>query len=53
MPTQIAATPLITGEDALRGLEEARRMPTEETRKALKRWEKEFSKMVVEEDDDE
>ncbi|MBQ3346611.1 MAG: hypothetical protein IJG39_05920 [Synergistaceae bacterium] len=53
MPTQIAATPLITGEEALRVLEEMKIMPTEKALKALKRWEEEFSKMVVEEDDDE
>lgn len=52
MATQIAATPLLTGEDALRVLEEARRMPTEETRKAFKMLKEKFSKMIVKVEDD-
>ena len=46
MPSQIAATPLLTGEDARRVLEEARRMPTEETRRAFKKLKEEFAGMV-------
>ena len=52
MASQIAATPLLTGEDALRVLEEARRMPTEETRRAFKKLKEEFSKMIVKVEDD-
>ena len=48
MPTQIAATPLLTGEDALRVLEDT----TENALKAFKMLEEEFSKMVEEEGDD-
>lgn len=53
MPTQIAATPLLTGEDALRVLEESRIMPTEKTRLGIKMLKEEFAGMVrkVEDDD--
>ena len=46
MPTQIAATPLITGEEALRVLEDMKIMPTEKTRKAIKMLKEEFAGMV-------
>ena len=52
MPTQIAATPFLTGEDALRVFEESRIMPTERSLRARKMLEEKFSKMVVEEDDE-
>ncbi|MBQ3346612.1 MAG: hypothetical protein IJQ15_07370 [Synergistaceae bacterium] len=52
MATQIAATPLLTGEDALRVLEDMKIMPTENALKAFKMLEEEFSKMVEEEGDD-
>ena len=46
MATQIAATPLITGEEALRVLEESRIRPTEKTRKAFEMLERGFAGMV-------
>lgn len=46
MATQIAATPLLTGEDALRVIEESKIRPTEKTQRAIEWLEKEFAGMV-------
>lgn len=47
MPTQIAATPLLTGEDALRVIEDSKILPTEKTLRAFEAFRKEFEGMRV------
>ena len=49
MATQIAATPTLRGEEALRVLEEAKSKTSEKARRAFEMLEAEFSKMIVRE----
>ena len=47
MATQIAATPVLRGEEAVRVMQEARQKPDEKTQKAFAMLEAEFSRMTV------
>ena len=49
MATQIAATPTLRGEEALRVLEEAKSKTSEKARRAFEMLEAEFSKMIARE----
>lgn len=46
MATQIAATPIVKGKEALKILEEANRKPSKEAKKGAEKLVKTFEKMV-------
>ena len=47
MATQIAATPILRGNEAINVINEALQKPDEKTRKAFEMLEAEFSKIIV------
>lgn len=47
MATQIAATPILRGDEALNVINEARQKPDTKTQKAFEMLEAEFSKMII------
>lgn len=46
MATQIAATPILRGEEAIMVMQEAQQKPDEKTQKAFAMLESEFSRMI-------
>ena len=47
MSTQIAATPILRGDEAISAINEARQKPDAKTQRAFEMLEAEFSKMIV------
>ena len=47
MATQIAATPILRGDEALKVIQEARQKPDTKTKKAFAMLEAEFSKIIT------
>lgn len=46
MTSQIAATPILRGEDAKKVLEDAKQKPTEKSERIAKKWAKIFKSMM-------